>query len=107
MPDERLSDDVPPEPVYSFWGWFALTTGDTRFDRLLVPVLLMIQAVFTGIFLLLGNWRIASTSIIGAALLVLCAGVAPVQRVILRRKFTRSHTFYLTTFWVYSLIWQR
>lgn len=89
---------------HRYYDWLA-TSGGTWFDRLLVPVLLLLMILFTGSRLLVGDWALVAASLPGIVLMVLIAGVGVVQRILLRQPFTRSHAFYVTVFWAYCLLW--
>lgn len=92
---------TPSAPVrFRFWNWFQLSQ-DSWFDRIFVPVILFLQVTYTGWRLLNGDWVTTLVSLVGIILLVLVAGVKPIQRLILRQPFTRSHGFYLIVFWAY------
>lgn len=81
------------------WTWLQLNQ-DTWFGRLFVPFLLLIQLIYTGAQLLSGDFLLALISLVGVVLMVVLAGFRPVQRLILRQTFTRSHAFYIMVFWV-------
>jgi hypothetical protein len=106
----EVSQDTQPSPVkkpiiHRFFAWAAVAEGSTLFDLLLVPVLLVIQVLFTGWRVLQGDFVALLVSAFGIMLLVVIAAIKPVQQMILRQAFTRSHAFYLMSFWVYSLLW--
>ena len=106
----EVSQDTQPAQVkkpiiHRFFAWAAVAEGTTLFDLLLVPVLLVIQVLFTGWRVLQGDFVALLVSAFGMTLLVVIAAVKPIQQTLLRQAFTRSHAFYLMTFWVYSLLW--
>lgn len=75
------------------------------FDRLLVPILILLGAVFSGAQLLAGDWQLSLVSSGGVALLAVVAGIHSVQDRLLQHTFTRAHAFYIAVFWAYSLLW--
>ncbi|MDQ7034975.1 MAG: hypothetical protein Q9P01_09110, partial [Anaerolineae bacterium] len=90
---------------HRFFAWLAVAEGATRFEQLLIPALLLLQVLYTGWQVLNGDFVATLVSGFGVVLMVVFAAVKPFQRMILRQSFTRSHAFYLMTFWIYSLLW--
>ena len=95
---EPLETPTPSEPM---WNWLQLSQ-DSYFDRFFVAFLVLIQCAYTIWRFLAGDWLTASISLVGIVLLVVLAGFRPVQKLLLGRYFTRSHAFYVMTFWVHS-----
>jgi len=96
---------VAQNPVRHRYYDLLATSGGTWFDRLLVPILLLIAVIYTGSRILVGDWVLVLASLPGIVLMVVLAGVGTFQRAVLRQPFTRSHAFYVGVFWVYSLLW--
>jgi hypothetical protein len=86
-----------------FWNLLQ-TEHETWFDRLFVPLLLVLQVVVTIWCILQQDWVMALLSCVGIALMLIFASSERAKQLILRQKFTRSHAIYLLTFWVYSLL---
>jgi hypothetical protein len=104
QPSQPIKPSAPTVLRHRYLAWFAVGEGTSWFERLLVPILLMIQVLYTGWCVLNGDFLAMMVSLVGIALMVVVAGTKTVQRVILRQPFTRSHAFYLMTFWVHSLV---
>ncbi|MEO1163688.1 MAG: hypothetical protein AAFV98_07900 [Chloroflexota bacterium] len=90
---------VPPVPALPIWTWLKLES-DTWFARLFVPFLVLIQLIYTSAQLVTGDFFLAVMSLVSVFLMILFAGFRPLQELILRRPFTRSHAFYIMVFWV-------
>jgi hypothetical protein len=78
--------------------------NDSRFVRIVVPLMLAIGILYSGVQLLAGDWIASSVSAFSVALLLLLVAFKPAETLILRREFDRSHAFYIGLFWVLSLI---
>lgn len=108
---QEVSQDTQPSQAqkvvvrHRFFAWLAVAEGATWFEQLLVPALLLFQVLYSGWQVLQGDFLAVLVSGFGLVLMVVLAAVKPFQRVVLRQSFTRSHAFYLMTFWVYSLLW--
>jgi hypothetical protein len=103
QPSQPIKPAAPTVLRHRYLAWFAVGDGVSWFERLLVPTLLLIQVLYTGWRVLNGDFLAMLVSLVGIVLLVVVAGTKTVQRVLLRQPFTRSHAFYLMTFWVHSL----
>src|SRR5262245_37335558 len=79
-----------------------ISSGGSRIDRFLVPVMLAIGGLYSAIQILGGDAILGAVSVLSVALLLALSGAKPVQRLILRRPFDRSHAFYVGMFWVCS-----
>ena len=78
---------------------------DNRLDRFLIPVLLAIGILYSGVQILAGDWVLAIVSGVSVVMLLALATVTPLQTIFLHRDFNRSHAFYIAMFWLYSLLW--
>lgn len=83
----------------------AVQISDTRFDRLLVPILLFAGVAYAGFQVIRGDWVEAAFFGAGVALLLVLAAVKPVQQRVLRTRFNHKHALYTVFFWVYGAIW--
>jgi hypothetical protein len=100
-----LEEPTQPISIVRHRLWRTLQTEhDTWFDRLFVPILLVLQVIVTIWRFLALDWGMALVSCLGIALMLLFAGSEVAKQRILRQKFTRSHAIYLFTFWVHSLL---
>lgn len=93
----------PPSIKHLFMNWLS-NSNQTWFERLLVPVLIFLMVLFTGLRLFASDWLQVGVSLFGIALLASFASFPPLQRLFLGQAFNRSHAFYLSIFWLYSLI---
>lgn len=105
MPDDvNIKDDEATVPTeddsHPVWTWLRLS-DDSWFDRFFVRILVLIQIAYTIWRFLQADWLTGLVSLAGSVLLLTLAGFHPVQKLILRRQFTRSHAFYLMVFWAY------
>jgi hypothetical protein len=101
MQDE-ITQEIQRHPP-GFWR-ILQTEHESWFDRLFVPLLLVLQIIVTLWRFLLGDWAMGIVSCLGIALMLVLAGSEPARQGILRQKFTRSHAIYILSFWVYSLL---
>jgi hypothetical protein len=83
----------------------AVQISDTRFDRLLVPILLFAGIAYAGLQVIRGDWVEAAFFGAGVALLLVLAAVKPVQERVLQTRFNHKHALYTVFFWVYGAIW--
>lgn len=103
--DINLNDDeatVQNESTsQSLWNGLRLS-DNTWFDRLFVPALLLIQIIYTIWRFLAADWLMGLVSIAGIVLMVIFAGLEPIQTRFSGQRFTRGHAFYVMVFWAYS-----
>jgi hypothetical protein len=94
--------DNPSSITHRFQNWL---TRQTLLDRFLVPVLLLLMTLYTGLQVLAGNWLAVIVSAVAIILMTLLASSTRLQTLLLRRPFETSHAFYIFLAWVYSLLW--
>jgi hypothetical protein len=80
----------------------ALSEGRSRFDRLLVPVLLGISMTYAGWQGLQGAWLKAGAFVVLALALAVVASSDAVQQRLLGRLFNRRHAVYVVLIWIYT-----
>lgn len=83
----------------------AVRISDTRFDRLLVPILMAAGIAYAGWQVIRGDWLEAAFFGVGVALLLVLAAVKPVQQRVLQTHFTHRHALYTVFFWIYGAVW--
>ncbi|MCA9892693.1 MAG: hypothetical protein KC615_06895 [Anaerolineae bacterium] len=103
-----MAQQQPPvEPSRITQQFFTVVqiSPNSLFDRVLVPILLMLGVMFTATRVLAGDWLAAAVSVVPLVLLVTLAAFRPLQLRLLGRRFDRNHAIYLTFFWVYAQLW--
>lgn len=82
----------------------AVRISDSRTDRMLVPVLMLLGAIYTGWQALAGDWL--ETIVVGAgvALLVTLAASKRLQMRVLGMTFNRRHALYMVMLWAYCIL---
>lgn len=83
----------------------ALSDGRSRFDRLLVPILLGISVTYAGWQGLQGSWLKAGAFVVLALALAVVASSDAVQQRLLGRLFNRRHALYVVLIWIYTWAW--
>lgn len=97
-PTQKIQRTRPPI-------WRRLQTEhDTWFDRLFVPLLLILEAIVSLWRLLQGDWLMALVSALGIVLMLALALSETVKQRLRYQKFTRSLAFYAFVIWLYSLL---
>lgn len=79
-----------------------LNDGRSRFDRLLIPVLLALGVVYAGWQVLTGAWITAGVYLVYVIALVGLASSARVQLRVLGERLNRRHAFYILLIWIYT-----
>ena len=82
----------------------AVQISDGQFDRMLVPVLLVIGIGYAGWQVIRGDWLEAAVFGVGVVLLLALAAVRPVQQRVLRTRFNRKHALYIVFTWIFSAV---
>lgn len=83
----------------------AVATGDSRFDRAVVPVLMGIGVLHIIARVALGDPIGLAVAIGGVVLLIALAADTPVRRRLVGDRFTRTHALHVLFMWVYAAIW--
>lgn len=78
--------------------------SESRFDRVLVPALMMIGIIYTAWQALAGDWLETIVMGIGVALLVALAASRWLQMRVLGMAFNRRHALYVVMLWVYLIL---
>lgn len=81
-----------------------IENAQTRFDRLIVPILLIIGIIYGGMQALRHNSAEAIFFALSVILLLVFAASKPIQSAIMGREFNRRHALHTILFWVYGVI---
>lgn len=82
-----------------------LSDGRTRFDRLLVPLLLGAGVAYAGWQGLIGSWLKAGAFVVFVLLLAVIASSDTLQQRLMGRLFNRRHALYVVLIWIYAWAW--
>jgi hypothetical protein len=81
-----------------------IADGDTPFDRLLIPVLLIVGAAYTALQVTQRD-TVEAVFFGGSVLLLVLLLIPSIGRRVLGRAFNRRHATHTILFWVYGVIW--
>ncbi len=83
----------------------AVRISDSRFDRVLIPALMLIGVFYAGEQVLQRDWLRFGFFLPWLALMLALVIVKPLQRRVLRQRVSRRHALYFALLWVYSAVW--
>ncbi|MBK8026623.1 MAG: hypothetical protein IPK19_35850 [Chloroflexi bacterium] len=83
----------------------AVATGDSRLDRLVVPVLMALGVMHIVARIAINHPVGIALAVANLIVLVLLAADTPIRRAIVGERFTRVHALHILLTWLYSALW--